>query len=322
MDEHNFFKGSKIYEEMDSPNEESSKNHELYVLALQGLSIKEMARKRKMTPSAVKRFIRDTSNGVVWHWECARAKRFTAYMPTLDKLTNARQSQDEIEISKWNQTMKFVLANPRTETDPVNIARFIGTYTSARDYGEKVKIIDMAKESGISRSTASRIMRSLKLDPFYESPKRHHIASRKQEEIIERALNTTDLTYTDIANLAGVNRSTVERRARKKASEPERKRNLRVGKDRLLYTTVSALYALIDEGESYESAIKKIKETGGFHRRLTAESVKELVDSRNLYEPDITQVLRLVYDDNTLDKPYRASGVNSRRPTKSLESVA
>jgi len=213
----------------------------------------------------------------------------------------------EIErIEEWadDKTAKYILRYPQwnrygnnTLEDLVGLFR---EYKAAQERKEKLSLQEFSERSKWSPQVIGRIFARVDVDPMYRKVDRH-ITPKHKKDAMRRAVILI-MSSRDIGFFLGVPGRNVNQNWNiwgLKKQRPKVK-EYPFGKIDLQYRTASVVYEEVDMCD-FGNSRGDVAEIFG----IRESSVNYLLENRRRIETKIMSDLRVLYDDETIDKPYK-----------------
>ncbi len=195
--------------------------------------------------------------------------------------------------------------------DPEKIFNLLKVYGKAKQKGEKLSLEELSKETGIKSSTfLGKLLKELGLEPMYGARDKPRRLTNEQIEKIN-LLYKTQLSPFDIGSFMNLPEYIISQRwyrINKDLNAKNTKRGLtknfyfRKNRTYLTYRLASRTYQDIDENRKYKLGFS-LEEIAELNNTIE-EAVKYAVEKRKEIEPEIKEVLRILYPGKRIGRPY------------------
>ena len=195
--------------------------------------------------------------------------------------------------------------------NPEKIFNLLKVYEEAALAGEKLSLEELAEKVKITNLTfLGKLLKEMDLEPMYGARNKIQNLTETQIETINRAYHTPFYAQ-DIGYFVNILSPTIHQRWKRigaNTSKKEGKRhfikNFGFGKNNnyLTYRKASRIYQDIDENKKYSLGFS-LEEIAVLND-TTQEAVKYAVNKRKEIEPDIKEVLKILYPGKRIERPY------------------
>jgi len=272
------------------------------ILIDQGLKLQKLGDRSGKTREACRQYIIGSGQHQQWRKNRDEVKqkpiRKRNAMGQLIRVLKQRAIKD-IKEENWPlaKTWEYQYRNSRSKVLPEELLLLFGRYHQAKKQGVKLSLEELGK--GIKGPThIGRILSKARLPPLYGNQQRT-VTSKKKKAMIQRAFGL-QMNTRDIAYFIGVNDFVVSHKYQRMGGRKEKGFWLQSRK--VTFRLASQVYEAQDIRMRNADICDVLS--------ITPDTLKLIKKKRSEYEPKIVEVLRVIYADVNLSKPYKLTTVD------------
>ena len=196
----------------------------------------------------------------------------------------------------YEKAMEHMYLKPRSTYTSESLITIFQRYENANNRWEKISLEKIGEGLGIYPSGIRRILHTVDLKPMYDSQYNHVIPNEKKEAI-HRGFGLPFLSIADIANFLDVSYKVVFRIFQKMGIRPQVKYVIPHKIHQETFRLLSQIYEALDIGFTKNETAELLS--------TNQQIIDKAIKNRALYEPILTNALRILYASMDIKKPYK-----------------
>ncbi len=203
----------------------------------------------------------------------------------------------------YEKAVEYKRLIPRTHKTHYSfdeLVKLFKAYEDARNNGVRVSLEEFGERFDLWAADVGKIFRRVGVKPMYGKIENMTRLSKEEIKVLERGF-PLGMSDPDIAYFVGVPHHAAQQRFTKR--DKRRKVNpfiKRFGRGkRITYRSASQIYEALDLGFTQQETIELFD--------TTQEVANYVIEKRKKIEPKIINTLRVLSNDNNIDKPYLIS---------------
>ena len=259
----------------------------------------EIGQKGGFTRENARRYINGTGQHEKWienREKVPREQKFRL-ISALKSMLDYLVQEEPFAGQKTFQYVQSTGFNPKTNTSKIRLYElitFFERYKEAKNSGKKLGLYGLTQGLSITAQNAGRILHRVGLEPLYGNKDIHGIPTEKKEAIL-RAYGL-EMPRDDIAYFLGIPDGRMRHHIRKIGNKSKISLRNIASIRNLTYRLASQIYEAQDLGFN-ENEIAQL-----FDKKEAV--VNHEIENRELYQKTIINALRVLYVDNSINKPY------------------